>query len=92
MGAEYNFTVLKAKTETDAIKESTEMIHQAKYDHGHSGYTGSWAECHGVQVIDCGSTPGSEIENWLDEHAEKWGPMLITECDGRWYAGAICSS
>lgn len=92
MGCEFNFDRLSAMDKAAAIAEGKAMIDQAKYDHGHSGYTGSWAECCGVEIVDCGATPPEEIEDWLDRKAEKWGPMLITECGGRWYAGALCSS
>ena len=92
MGCEYNFEMLKATHKEAALAEAQHLIDQAMWEHGHGGYTGSWAECCGVDIVSCGSTPGAEIEDFLDTKAEKWGPMLVTECDGRWYAGALCSS
>jgi hypothetical protein len=92
MGSEYNFQALQAKTLDGAKKEAQALIEQAGYEHGHGGYSGSWAECRGVEVIGCAGTSPENIEDWLGDHAQKWGPMLITECGGRWFAGAWCSS
>lgn len=94
MGAEFNFTELKVKTEKAAIKAGREVIEQALYDYGHAGYSGSFAEADGVEVVKH-YTPANlaEAEKWLDENAAKWGPALIVRCaDGTWCMGAICSS
>lgn len=94
MGAEFNFAVLKASDDNAAIVEANALIDQAKYEHGHGGYSGSFAECVGVQF----GPPhlfGSEdmAYGWLDEHAEKWGPLLIVRVVGDKYCvGANCSS
>lgn len=93
MGAEFNFEKLKATNAVEARKEGEALIKQAQYDHGHAGYSGSWAECSGVMIMTCGPDVSSDsIEDWLDEHCQKWDPMTLVECDGRWYAGAVCSS
>jgi hypothetical protein len=90
MGAEYNFEKLKATTKEAALVEGAKMIDQAAWERGHGGYTGSWAECTGVSFVTCPAGV-NDIQEWLDETAEKWGPMVITEFNGAFYAGAICS-
>jgi len=92
MGCEYNFTALDAKTREPAMAEGLELIEMAKYDHGHSGYTGSFAECFGVEFVEFDGKLGDCVETWLDERCEKGGPMLITEVNGLYWAGALCAS
>lgn len=92
MGAEYNFEKLRATTKVEALAEGKKLIDQAAYEHGHGGYTGSWAECTGVVFVPCTAPLGASVEDWLDETAEKWGPMVVTEVNGLWFAGAVCSS
>ena len=94
MGCEFNFEQLPSTVtnQSEAIAKAEALIERARYDFGHAGYTGSWAECCGIEIVDCGATPATEIEDWLEQKAEKWGPMLVTQCEGRWYAGALCSS
>lgn len=104
MGAQFNFTDLAAKTEVDALEEGQKLIDDALYDHGHAGYTGSFAECTGVLMVrdwvegDPEEAPEvfptDEVASaWLLENAEKWGPMIICKvADGSYVAGAWCSS
>lgn len=91
MGAEFNFKKLKAATQAEALKEGHQLIDQARYESGHGGYTGTWAECTDVEFRDDEVDP-VEVESWLDANAEKWGPMLIVKAGESYYAGAICSS
>jgi len=91
MGSCFNFEKLKASTDEEAIRAGEALIDQAAYEHGHSGYTGSFAECRGVELVKA-NVPVEEVEAWLDEHAEKWGPMLIVKVGEEYFAGALCSS
>jgi hypothetical protein len=91
MGCEFNFEKLRATNATDAAAEGQRLIDQAAYEYGHGGYTGSWAECAGVDVRREIVDP-AEVKTWLDYHAEKWGPMLIVQAGDNFYAGANCSS
>ena len=93
MGAEFNFTTLSADNDKQALEQGNEVIKQAQYDEGHGGYTGSFAEAQGCQVVKNDDLEGADAEEWLDERAEKWGPALIVKAkDGRYYMGALCSS
>ena len=95
MGAEFNFDKLNAKNDADAIIEVQGMIEHAKYDSGHGGYTGTLAEADGA-VIKTPDEPikdESDAEEWLDNHAPKWGPaLIIKDAAGEYYSGACCSS
>jgi len=73
------------------------VIHQAAYDYGHAGYSGSFAEADGVN-LRAGHIFDSEEEasNWLNENACKWGPIIIVPYleigNTLWLGGCWCSS
>jgi len=68
------------------------IIERAKYDHGHSGYSGTLAEANGVrQVCNLFDTTEEACE-WLEEHCEKWGPIVVVSTKTNWIFGAWCSS
>ena len=94
MGSEYHTDKLAATNAADAVKEGHAMISQAAWEHGHGGYTGSYAECTGVELLQVRAvTSEAEAYALLDEHCEKWGPMLIVEVQGAegstFYAGGV---
>jgi hypothetical protein len=95
MGSEFNFHKLRALDKNSAREEGRELIAQAKYDHGHAGYSGSFAECDGVAFAPdyVSLTDEAKVEEWLWVNARKWGPMVIVQDEaGVFYAGAMCSS
>lgn len=72
MGAESFMTKAKGKTAKEAFAAAQE---QARYDHGHSGYTGTIAEKTKFVVI----VPTTEYEKLPEKFAEK----LMDDCDAR---------
>ena len=94
MGAQFNFEVLAATTDAAAKKEVKALIKQAGWDHGHSGYTGSFAEAQGCLIFRLMSFDGvKDAEEWLETLTKKWGPALIVVTkDGTYCVGAMCSS
>lgn len=69
-------------------------VKQAQYDHGHSGYTGTIAECDGFVVITLGPLTLADAEEMGNDliHrddpriSDKWGPAgAIPLQDGGWY-------
>jgi hypothetical protein len=93
MGCNFNFQKLNAKTKHEAVQQAQAVIEQAKYDYGHAGYSGSFAEAQGVEVRAWQAKDAADAEQWLDENAEKWeAALLIMDRDGNWYMGANCSS
>lgn len=93
MGCIFNFKILAAKTEHEARLEAEQTIQRAAWEHGHGGYTGSFAEATGLRIDRHTPTDATAAEEWLDENAEKWGPaVLVQDASGIWYMGANCSS
>jgi hypothetical protein len=99
MGANFNysdghkigkdaFAVVKAEGES--------IINHAAYMSGHGGYTGSFAECRGVEVVNQIFDSSKDAEEWLLDNARKWGPLVAVryrvEGGIEWAFGAWCSS
>jgi hypothetical protein len=94
MGAQFNLQILKATNDEAAKAEALEVIEQAAYDHGHAGYSGSFAECADVTLRTSPTHEGkAEAEEWLEENCQKWENALIVKTDrGTYLMGAWCSS
>lgn len=94
MGCSFNFIALQAKKRDAAMVEAQAVIEQACYEHGHGGYTGTFAEAQGCEVARHPALKSREdAEEWLSEHALKWGPaLLVVTTDGNYCMGANCSS
>lgn len=94
MGAEFNFAKLRSTNDKDALKEVSEMISEARYMHGHGGYTGTLAEARGCEIHRSYAPKcESEAQAWLCENANKWGPAIILRTpDKEYFVGALCSS
>ena len=103
MGAQFNFTVVsddhtdgKPMNTTQLNEWFDEVVEDARYDHGHAGYTGTWAEAQGLSVRSEIFDSVEAASNWLESHAEKWGPALAVRVVAgplkAWAVGAWCSS
>ncbi|VGO13406.1 hypothetical protein PDESU_01963 [Pontiella desulfatans] len=94
MGCSFNFIELNAQKRNAAIVEANSIIEQECYEHGHGGYTGTFAEAQGCEVAKHPPLNNREAaEEWLSGHAQKWGPaLLVVTTDGNYYMGANCSS
>jgi hypothetical protein len=93
MGCSFNFKTLTSTTDEDAVNEGYGVIDQCKYEDGHGGYTGTFAEASGVKVNNkVKLSTIDEAYDWLNENAEKWGAAIIVKVDGVYYMGANCSS
>lgn len=99
MGAEYDERIFDAKGLKAAKREVKETIEACQYAHGHSGYTGSFAECPGVSFDPQIWDTVELAREYIDEHALKWENAIMTrfyegEADGgiRWIVGGIFSS
>lgn len=77
MGAESFITKAAGKTAAEAFSAAAE---QARWEHGHGGYTGTIAEKHEFVMIDVpqGIAPRAYINELLNAGDErinnKWGP------------------
>lgn len=75
MGADVQFYKVKAKR-SELNEKANDLRDDARYDHGHSGYTGTIAEDNGqLTILD---TPMSEgdAEEYIEENAQKWEDTL----------------
>jgi hypothetical protein len=79
MGAEYIETTIRAKNKTELERKFKEAQEQARYEYGHRGYTGTLAECDGLEVLHA---PGliflsrAEAQAAADKQAKKCGPAI----------------
>lgn len=93
MGCVFQFRLLEAKTESDAVQEADKVIDACLYESGHGGFSGTFAECTGVTVRkDVHFSDQYEAEEWLDNNAEKWGDAIIVKLNDGYCMGANCSS
>ena len=95
MGAEYNDgSLLKTEypTKTRVKVFLDDLIENAKYEYGHRGYTGSFAEATGVSIIDKHFDSIEEATDWLIDNAPKWGNIYVVSTQTHWVYGAVCAS
>jgi len=76
MGAYFTVDAVPASKEVKAAFH--EVQEQARWDHGHAGYTGTIAEADGFKVVTHPPFDTlKEAEEWACNVAEKWGPALV---------------
>lgn len=90
MGAEYR------EIEADMPREKlaewfSDIQNDAAMDCGHGGYTGTFAECRGLEITEEGFNHKEEASEYLQNHAKKWGPALAVRVGWTWLIGAWCS-
>lgn len=80
--------------------EVRKLIEQARWDHGHSGYTGTIAEANGVELrlnetFEFKTPRDWEAEyDFIDEVADKWGPAVVCRAsqDGEDIGYVVCGT
>jgi len=99
MGAEYNDYQFPSGTKKEELFDlAQEVFDEARYDYGHAGYSGSFAECGESQFTHKVFDTTDEAYKWVFDTAEKWGPALIVTVQApankfsTYYMGAWCSS
>ena len=73
-----------------------ELRRQAEWEHGHGGYTGSWAEVDGVKTSSLVFDTKDQAEEHCIENTDKWGPALAVKFrdekgEERWFVGAFAA-
>jgi hypothetical protein len=92
MGAEFCFVQLTATDDATARVEAEAICDEARYDYGHAGYSGSFAEKSDFEFVKQKFATIDQAEDYINEHAEKWGEALIARTDEGYCLGAWCSS
>jgi len=103
MGAEFNVRRFDDEPKEEIEKKWNAAIEQAKYDYGHSGYTGSIAEMpSGINwQDDVHFEDRSDAEEYLEENHNKWDRAMAVSYTAvmkddstskRWLIGGWCSS
>jgi hypothetical protein len=90
MGANFDEITLSKMTEAKLKQAWQKIVEQCLYDYGHAGYTGTFAEKDGLEVI-----PGTWELDKARKHAEdndKWGPAWAYRLQsGEWLIAGWCS-
>lgn len=92
MGANFETINVIAQDKESLKKQWADIVQRAFYDYGHSGYSGSFAEKEGLQIM-----PGKWAERLAYDHAlnnnPKWGPAWAYQvADDEWFIAGWCSS
>jgi hypothetical protein len=94
MGAQQFYTWGRGKTAKDAFNQA---VSDARYEHGHGGYTGTIAEKFEFVMIKVpeGTDPHEYAEKLVESDdsriADKWGPagcIKVSECDFLFFGSA----
>ncbi len=96
MGAEYCQETISAKTDKEAQEAFMGLVAECEYDHGHSGYSGTFAEKTELTILP----PPKGRNFWSPEELEhheagedKWGPAVGGKIsDTEYFVGGWCSS
>lgn len=93
MGAEFQTYKVKG-FESEVKRLANKLREQARYDHGHSGYSGTIAEDNGETKIHDTVMSESDAENFIMDNTNKWDYSLavpINEDKTQWLIGGIYS-
>lgn len=94
MGANFDYGHLPSDSQTAAAKEFRELQEDRRYEYGHRGYTGTFAEARGVSFSKKVFKTQEEAYDYVSENAEKWSDAIAVKIEGKpgWFVGAWCSS
>ena len=102
MGGEYYKRTVQAETDEQAIAQFEKIVEECKYERGHGGYTGTFAEKSSIKILPppkCRRTPEQERRFWtieeLDKFAweqDKWGDAFGGKINAEQYYLCGCCS
>jgi len=100
MGAEFDSNFIEdpelKMTDAELDKLFAGIIEEAEYQHGHAGYSGTFAEKMGAEIHRDKVFADKELaEKFVMDvlDSDKWGPADIVPIAGQgWYIGGFCSS
>ena len=94
MGREYQDTTIRCE-DGELYDRYAAIVRQAQYEHGHAGYSGTFAEKPELEIQDGAPDFGNRkaAEEHCCENNDKWGPSFAYYLGaGSWYIGGWCSS
>jgi hypothetical protein len=94
MGAEFMTETITAKTSKEVKAKHDELVERDQYDHGHAGYSGTFAESPGVTISDYEAKDAEDAEQYIDDNAKKWENSIAVRIKGtdEWVIGGVFSS
>ena len=98
MGACTQRYVILAETDEEAQKQFNEIVEDCKYNYGHGGYSGTFAEKTELKIVHKNNGEywtSDELEEYLEADEKwdsKWGPAIGGLIDkGKYYLFGWCS-
>lgn len=94
MGGAYCDLEIPNCADTELHATYKELHKQALYDHGHSGYSGTFAEKPELEIIESQFQTYREARDYIVGHNDKWGPAMAVKVlhpEPHWYIGGWCS-
>ena len=76
MGAAYEIFQCRGETDADVVEQVRAHMEDCAYMHGHDGYSGSFAECSGVDLTNKTFNTTSDADDWIIDEAYKRGPAI----------------
>lgn len=99
MGACFDFFVSNTDDQRKALKQFHRRCEECRYEYGHGGYTGTFAECWDVRFLHRTFDSNGAAAEAIEETHEKWDPVMAVLVRGKrknskshWVFGAWCSS
>ena len=93
MGADYDIAKVKARSSREVHECHDKLVESCRYEHGHGGYSGTFAESPGVTFVDREFVSFQEAEEYIMKNAQKWENSLavrIRDTD-TWVIGGLFS-
>lgn len=97
MGATTDYRSIKDADRKTIKEKFAEACEEARYDHGHGGYTGTIAEMHGIkEFADLNCDSRNAAEDHISDHHEKWDDAMAvsyrnSKGEKFWLVGGWCS-
>jgi hypothetical protein len=79
MGACTYSVTIEAQNDVEAKEKFWKLVQQCRYDFGHAGYTGTFAEKTAVKIIPIPIDQDYLTKTQIEEHPDgqdKWGPAV----------------
>ncbi len=76
MGAADNYYITAQSDKSSLIEKHNQVVADCRYECGHGGYTGTWAESTGLSIKHLVFETQDEAYEWLEDNIRKWEPDI----------------